>query len=96
MPAVHPDAKPALVIQSPADSSMVSGTVKISALGSSAVSLVDLYLDGKYLSSSRSPYIFKWNSMAVPNDTYTIGAAAFDRSNQRLADTSIVLDVQNP
>ena len=64
-PTATPTPTPAVKITAPINGASVSGTVSIVTQVSSAVSWINIYIDGNYFASS-PPYTFSWNSTTVP------------------------------
>jgi hypothetical protein len=60
---------------------------------------VNWYVDGNYLSSSpgssASAWEYYWDSNSVANGTHTISVAGFDSSDNRVAQPSLTVNVQN-
>jgi hypothetical protein len=56
-----------------------SVTISVSATGSRPISKVEIYFDGKLLSTlTKSPYTYKWSSSSVKRGLHTISAKAYD------------------
>ena len=84
----------AVKITSPANGAHVSGNVSIAAKANSAVSWINIYIDGTYLASS-PPYNFTWDSTDVSNGSHTISAKAFDRNGTPLGNDLVTVNVVN-
>lgn len=88
---------PTVVISSPANNSIATGSVIITANASdnAGISKVDFYLDGalKY-SDSTAPYSMTWDSTEVADGSHTITAFATDTSGNE-AQHQIVVTVNN-
>ena len=72
---------PTAVITSPATGSHVSGNVKVSvsATDNVGVARVDLYVDGKFYSSSTSANaVFSWSAGKARKGSHTLTARAVD------------------
>ena len=93
------DAAPTISITSPADMSVLSGTVSISADASddNGIARVDFYLNSNSIGTDdTSPYAIDWDSASVVDGAYTIQAIAIDTASQESSDsTSIIIDNVN-
>jgi len=72
---------PTVALTAPADASIVSGTVTLSANASDDVGLdrVDFLLDGSLLGSDASaPYSLSWNAATASNGAHVLLAQAYD------------------
>jgi hypothetical protein len=88
-------ASSTIAITSPANGSLVSGTVAVVAVVSSNVWWAKLYVDGAGASVS-PPYTFSWNSTGVPDGTHTLVVGAFARGGTTpLATATIQVVVAN-
>ena len=90
------NTQPTVSITEPADGTTVSGKVKISVSASDAsgISMVKLYIDGKYKSTLSSPYSFTWNARGVSNGLHTITATAYSVSGNSVS-TAVNVVVKN-
>jgi hypothetical protein len=93
-PTATPTPTGAVKITAPANGASVSGTVSILTQVSSAVTWINIYIDGGYFTSS-PPYTFSWNSTTVPNGSHTISTRAFNSSGTQLGTDSISVSVAN-
>jgi hypothetical protein len=93
-PSPTPTPTPAVKITAPVNGQSVSGTVSIVTQVSSAVSWVNIYIDGNYFASS-PPYTFSWNSTTVPNGSHTISTQAFNSSGTQVGSDSVIVTVAN-
>jgi hypothetical protein len=84
----------AVSITVPANGATVSGNVSIATQVSAAVSWINVYIDGIYLTSS-PPYSFTWDSSSVPNGSHSISATAFDSSGTVIGSSLITVNVAN-
>jgi thermitase len=84
---------PGVVITAPAQSSTVSGTVaiRVNAIDDAAVTKVECYVGGSLLGcSSVLPASFSWDTVGLPNGSYTILARAYDAANNATSTSSTV------
>ena len=80
-------------ISSPANNSVVSGTVPISLLMKAGTSFANVYVDGTYLAST--PSAISWLSTNAVNGAHTISAKAYDSANQVVGTASRLVRVKN-
>jgi hypothetical protein len=88
---------PTISINSPSNSSTVSGTINIlvSATDNVGVKSVSLSVDGALVTSSTtSPFTNSWNSRTVPNGNHTLALTASDGSGNK-ATATIQVSVNN-
>ncbi|TDR40046.1 poly(hydroxyalkanoate) depolymerase family esterase [Tahibacter aquaticus] len=72
---------PSVVLTAPADASVVSGIVSVTATASDDVGLdrVDFLLDGSLLGSdAAAPYAWSWNTASSSNGAHVLQAQAYD------------------
>ena len=81
-------------LTSPADNANVSGTVTIAANVSNKVVWINIYIDGRYLTSS-PPYITDWNTIGVANGRHIISVAAFGARNTVIGSAFVAVNVDN-
>jgi len=93
-PTPTPTPTPAVKITAPANGASGSGTVSIVTQVSSAVSWINIYIDGNYFASS-PPFTFSWNSTAVPNGSHTVSTRAFNSSGTQVGSDSVTVTVSN-
>ncbi|MDD2889939.1 MAG: Ig-like domain-containing protein [bacterium] len=75
---------PMIAITTPASGAVVTGTVEVKTETSDNkdVSKVVFYVDGDSMSTSTTkPFTYLWDTMPLPNNSYTILAKAYDPSN---------------
>jgi thermitase len=87
------DTPPTVSITSPANGSLVSGTINITASASDdkGVSKVDFYVDTTLLATdSVAPYQYSWNTATVADGSHAIKAVATDTASQTAQDTVTV------
>lgn len=91
---------PQVVINSPANSATVGGTVPIdvSASDDYSVERIRILIDGTVMATFYArPYYFLWNTYALPaNSTHTIIAEALDPSNNTGQAQITVTVLNNP
>ncbi len=83
----------AVVINSPTNGQIVSGTVSIVTQYQSPVTWENVYIDGKYLASS-PPSTFSWDSTSVVNGSHTISVAG-KNSTGVVATAAVTVTVAN-
>ena len=81
-------------ITAPLNGATVSGAVTIKAQVSSAVSWINIYIDGHYLASG-PPFTFSWNSTTVANGAHTISAKSYATGGVQNGSSSISVTVAN-
>lgn len=81
-------------ISTPSAGAEVSGAVPVNVQVGSNVEWVDVYIDGKYWTSS-PPYDFTWESTSVSDGNHTISVSAFDSNNQPVGEASTNVSVAN-
>lgn len=92
---------PTVSMSAPADGSMVSNVVTLTATasdepGGSGIGTVSFIVDGFAIGSvSNSPYSISWNSRNVTNGVHTIQATARDLSSNATTSASISVTVTN-
>ena len=76
-------------ITEPADGTTVFGKVKISVSASDAsgISMVKLYIDGKYKTALNSPYSYTWNTKGASSGLHAITATAYTVSGNSVSTT---------
>jgi len=84
----------AVFIVAPINNATVSGSIPISVSKGTAVSWVDIYVDGGFFGST-PPSSFIWNSTSVTNGQHTISATGFSSAGTAVSSASIVVTVQN-
>ena len=76
---------PTISITNPADNSIVSGTVDLTADASDdkGISKVEFYIDGTFKAiDTSSPYSYYWDTTAGSDGSHTIKVIAYDTANQ--------------
>ncbi|QDF01621.1 PHB depolymerase family esterase [Myxococcus xanthus] len=89
---------PTVNVTAPANGATVSGTVNVTADAADAVGVirVEFLVNGEVASTdTQAPYAFAWNSTAVSNGRYTLGARAFDAAGNQATDNDTVVTVSN-
>jgi hypothetical protein len=87
--------EPAVSMLAPANNSVVTGTVTVTAqINSSNVSWLDFYCDGIYLVSS-PPDSVAWNSTTVSNGSHTLSVTAFGVGSVNLGSATTTVTVTN-
>ncbi|UFS69117.1 Ig-like domain-containing protein [Geomonas sp. RF6] len=72
---------PIVTISSPLASASVSGTVPVTASASDNVGVakVEFYINGALKAAvTAAPYVYSWNTSALPPGSYTLSAKAYD------------------
>lgn len=92
---------PVVSLTSPVASATLAGTVSLSATASDAsgISKVEFYANGVRKGSSvaaASPYTFSWNTVLVPNGTYSLTAKAYDKAGNTAISSAVSVYVRNP
>ncbi|MBU5638110.1 fibronectin type III domain-containing protein [Geomonas sp. Red69] len=85
-------------LTSPANNSIVSGTVTISGGGTDNVGItrMEFYQNGKLMgSSSTAPYSYSWNTTAYPDGSYTLTAKTYDAAGNVGQSASTYVTVKN-
>jgi uncharacterized protein (TIGR03437 family) len=80
---VPPSNSPTLFVRSPADGSVVTGTIQVlvDALDRGGISKVELYRDSVLLDSQNaSPYEFVWDTSKENNGAHTLTVTAYNNS----------------
>jgi hypothetical protein len=78
----------------PIAGSTVSGSATIASAIGGAVSSVNFYIDGVYLTWG-PPFIIDWNSTSVSNGNHTISVTAYGDNHAVVGASSIVIKVNN-
>jgi thermitase len=89
---------PVVNIDSPSNSSIVSGSaiVNISASDNVGVTRVDLYVDGAvYATDVLTPFSFSWDTAFLANGSHSLAAVAYDAAGNFGTSPSIVVNVSN-
>jgi subtilisin family serine protease len=89
---------PVVSIVSPVAGSTLTGVsdVTVNAVDNTAVSKVELYVDGKmYASTTVSPYIFSLDTSPLSNSNHTISAKAYDTANNIGVSGTITVAIKN-
>jgi hypothetical protein len=89
---------PTVNITSPTSGAPVSGAVSItvSARDNTAVTRVELWIDGALVSTDPSfPWSFTWNSASKPNGAHSLQARAYDAAGNVGTSASISVSVSN-
>jgi len=89
---------PSTTVTSPGSGSTVGGTVVVtaSAADNSSVSKVELYVDGKLLSTdTTSPYSYSWNSSNYTNGSHSLFTRAYDTAGNIGNSATIAVNVSN-
>ncbi len=92
-------AAPIVNIVSPANNSLITGTVTITASANDdvGVSKVELYVDGiLYGADSSQPYNFSWDTTKSPNGPHNLEAVAYDRAGNAGESNLLLVYVDNP
>ncbi len=87
---------PSISIVSPVSGSVVSGsvTVQVSASDNKAVTKVELYVDGKRVTSSTTPpFSMTWNTRKLRAATYTLQCKAYDAAGNSAWSNSVKVTV---
>jgi hypothetical protein len=90
---------PIVSISSPASGIKVHGSVPVSVSASDNVGVakVDLYIDGKYISTtSTAPYTFNVDTTTLTYGTHTLAVEAFDPAGNQTMSSGIYIIVDNP
>ena len=89
---------PSASISSPANGSLVAGTVNIGVQASDnlGVTTVELYKDSALIGTlTSSPYNFSWNSLTVTDGSYSFTSKAYDAAGNVGTSAPVVLTVDN-
>ncbi|WP_162605085.1 Ig-like domain-containing protein [Geomonas oryzae] len=89
---------PSAWLTSPANNSIVSGTVTISGGGKDNVGItrMEFYQNGKLMGSdSTAPYSYSWNTTAYPDGSYILTAKAYDAAGNVGQSANTYVTVQN-
>ena len=89
---------PVASLTSPINNASISGTTTITANASDNVGVakVEFYENGTLLAATNvSPYSYSWNTMSVPNGSYTLNAKAYDASGNIGQSTNVSVTVNN-
>jgi subtilisin family serine protease len=92
-------AAPIVSIVSPANNSLISGTVTISTSANDdvGVSKVELYVDGiLYGMDSDQPYNFSWDTTKSQNGSHNLEAVAYDQAGNAGESSPLTVFVDNP
>jgi hypothetical protein len=89
---------PVVDIDSPADSTSVSGVVlvDVSAADDRAVSAVELRVNGEPLANDLTePFAFSWDSTGIPDGPALLTAVAYDASGNASEPSQVQVEVKN-
>ena len=89
---------PSVSLTSPLDSTVVSGTIVVSATAAddSIVSRVEFYEDGQLLyAGNKAPHNFNWNTSFVLNGVHVLVAKAYDAAGNFAQSSNISVLVNN-
>src|SRR5512133_1749848 len=89
---------PTVSIQGQKNISGVKGVLTITALATDnvAVSKVEFYVNGALASTATiAPYVYTWNTNALPNGTYIVMAKAYDAAGNVAQSASIKVSLPN-
>jgi len=89
---------PSVAITSPQNDTTVNGslTVNVSAADEGSVDRVELYVDGKLLSSdTASPYTFVWDTYGYANSDHELMAVAYDTAGNDGRSSITTVNVSN-
>jgi len=90
---------PTISISAPTNNSTVNGTVAITASASDNVGVteVEFYINGSLqATTTTAPYNFSWNTLIVPNGTYSLTAKAYDAANNSATSSPVLVTVNGP
>jgi hypothetical protein len=97
--ASPPDTTPPVVsITAPANNANVSGsvTVAVNATDDTAVSKVELYVDGALANTdTTSPYSFTLNTASLSVGVHALSAKAYDAANNVTTSSTVTINVQD-
>jgi hypothetical protein len=94
---VPSDTAPTVTITNPANGSIVSGAVNVTATASDdhGVTQVEFFVDGASIGvDTTTPYSASWNTTTYSNGVHTVSATATDTIGQT-ANHSVIVTVQN-
>jgi hypothetical protein len=83
------DNLPTISITSPADGTVVSGTITVSVQASDDIGItkVEFYIDGTLkISDISSPYSYTWDTTLYSAGSHTIKATVYDTASQTISD----------
>ncbi|WP_224365833.1 Ig-like domain-containing protein [Hyalangium versicolor] len=89
---------PTVSLTGPAGGSVVSGTVALTANATDdhAVDQVNFYVGTLYAGyDSKAPYQVNFNSLRLPNGTYTVTAKAYDAAGNLTVSQGVSITIQN-
>lgn len=89
-----PASIPTARIARPINGAVVQNTAILVIQVSSQVLWINVYVDGRYLTSS-PPYNFTWDSTSVSDGSHTISIKAFNSSDRQIGDNSVTVTVDN-
>ena len=99
IPSTGPDKiSPTVAITSPSNKAAVSGNVSIIANASDnvKVSKVEFYVNGILKSSvSASPFVYVWNTSALPDASYRLTARAYDAAGNNATSKLVKVNLKN-
>ena len=97
---VQDEDAPQITLSEPANGSVVSTTVTVSAVVTDnvGVSGVQFQLNGANLGAEGTspPFLLAWNTLTVVNDVYTLTAVARDGGNNLTTSAPVTVTVNNP
>jgi hypothetical protein len=89
---------PTVIVTGPSSGAVVSGTVTLSAdaTDNRAVDRVLFYVGTRYITyDSRAPYSVNFNSLNLPNGTYSVTAKAYDTTGNFTVSQGVTITIQN-
>jgi thermitase len=89
---------PTVSLTAPAAGATVSGSVTLnaSATDNVGVTKVEFYVGSTLLATSTAaPYTTSWNTLAIPNGSYTLTAKAYDAAQNVGTSTAVTVTVNN-